>query len=66
LKPRLLQLWDAEEKAAGILKTAQLLAENGAIDGQAGAKEKCQKILKEYPNTKAAEEAKKLLDKWKK
>ena len=50
----------AERAAARKLKTAQELVEDGKLDR---AKEVCEQLISQYPKTKAAEEAKKLIEK---
>jgi TolA-binding protein len=55
---------DAQERAAAAkLKLAKIFIEDGKLED---AREYCQDILKRYPKTKAAAEAKELLDKLKK
>jgi hypothetical protein len=51
---------DPERVAAIKLKFAEQLAEDGNVDK---AKDRCRKIIKEFPKTKAAREAQQLLDK---
>jgi hypothetical protein len=49
-----------EKLAATKLKFARQLADDGKVEK---AKERCQEIVSQYPNTKAAKEARQLLDK---
>jgi S1-C subfamily serine protease len=51
---------EAERKATTKLNFAKTLADDGKLEK---AKDRCEEILKSYPNTKAAEEARSLLDK---
>jgi S1-C subfamily serine protease len=50
----------AEEEASRELKFARMFANDGLVDK---AKGRCQKVLDQYPMTKAAKEARQLLDK---
>jgi S1-C subfamily serine protease len=50
----------AEHKASTKLKFAKTLAEDGKLEK---AKDRCEEIISTYPNTKAAAEAKQLLEK---
>lgn len=52
-----------EKLASSKLKTAKIFLEDGKEDD---AKDYCEQILKKWPKTKAAEEAKKLMEKLKK
>ncbi len=49
-----------EQEAGSKLRIARLLADNGKVDK---ARERCREIIKQYPRTKAAEEAGQLLQK---